>query len=409
MDTAPIESTSSYFGKFLIRPKIASDNIIHTISKIGEVQSGVQRFEWKDPPEGTYYFLVITKNEYGLQSSIIPEISATTTGVSVTYNPLANLDFGLLMMLIVILAVFGALIWGSYYSLTKKKSARVQYRPKPPSTPILTTEKDKRLQKEFNEILAISTTKKGHARELAHHEKFHAAFIYLDETVQRLEDSLKNPEFRRFHPKIQKRLANLKPERDDYQELSSFEKISQNESLVTQLFQNDEFSKANTTIESVLQDLKVFKQITNKYNISTATTKIIEKEKEFNELRDRIIKQYKKDIASSNTPINALEAAKKYGIHTSEVSPIIHAMESTGQFDGIIQDNVFFPSSHIEKISSFIFKERNGSISNLLNEFQIDLRIVNKIVNNLLHSYPSLFTVYINPNQDIFALISLEE
>jgi len=228
MDTNPIESTSYFNSQIQQNSRISFGSAILTATKIGEVQSGVQRFEWEDPPEGTYYFLVIAENEFGLQSSVTSGISATIAGVNVfevevSSNPLDNqtsIDFGPFILLVVVLVIIAIVSLNYYSSSVKKKPAGVTYSPKTSLTSKIDAEEVKQQQKEFNEVLEIST---------------------------------------------------------------------------------------------------------------------------------------------------------------------------------------------INQISSYILEKNNGLISDILRKYRIDLRIVNRIVNNLLHSNPSLFTVYLNSNQDIFALISSNE
>lgn len=75
MDSNPIYNINNSIGLYI--SKITSLNFL------GNVSSGIQRFEILNPPDGNYYFAVVAVNNDGLFSSLNPGISSTVNTIHI--------------------------------------------------------------------------------------------------------------------------------------------------------------------------------------------------------------------------------------------------------------------------------------------------------------------------------------
>jgi hypothetical protein len=114
-------------------------------------------------------------------------------------------------------------------------------------------------------------------------------------------------------------------------------------------------------------------------------------------------------ISSSTGPLQLLDISIKYKFSMSQVLSIVNKALSEGIVNGKIIDNVFYPSTFIFQVSTFISNQSSGNLSSLFDKFQINQKIIDLAVKNLLESDESIFTIYLHPQQDIFQVIYISE
>ena len=297
MDTNPIESTSLFYAQSQINSIIGSGSAILTATKIGEVRSGIQRFEYPNASEGTFYFAIIAENEHGFQSSITPGISATTEGLLVKFLVSSNVpnfpNFDLWPLLIggiVVVCIFLFLKSIPFILKTMKQQKNV------------------RSERKYQRVKLEDMTKnidnsRKEALVLAQKSEFKTAHVLLDKAVSTLEQSKNNPSLHQYKTQIENSLFQLKQSRADFRQISLFKAIETSENQIKTQIQDGKLTEANNTLERILTELKSMKKISENYRLPI-TSQINKKITEIDLMKKTLEKEFKRLLSTIETPLS---------------------------------------------------------------------------------------------------------
>lgn len=114
-------------------------------------------------------------------------------------------------------------------------------------------------------------------------------------------------------------------------------------------------------------------------------------------------------FVDSHEPVSLIDVSKEYAVTLSEVHSIARKAVATSKLSGKIIEDILYPTDFVVQVATFISNQGSGKLSSIYEKFQVNQKAIDIAVKNLLGSDQSIFTIYLNPQQDIFNVIYISE
>ncbi|MHA2253168.1 MAG: LVIVD repeat-containing protein, partial [Candidatus Kariarchaeaceae archaeon] len=137
---------------------------------------------------------------------------------------------------------------------------------------------------------------------------------------------------------------------------------------------------------------------TDRNLILTSDGQIVNKEHQINYI--------KRQITMITTPIDLLGIAQEHNCSIMLIRSLVKEELNQNKLTGFLHRDVFYPSTFINLVSKTIKRSQIEQLSKFMAKFQLNKQVLAKIVKGLAKTDKTIFTFYINSDEDKIVIIT---